>query len=306
MESQDNTGLLEYLLGAAREAGLDLDPDSALLDIIGWDFRVLHGTDSAGRHWIVRAPKRQDMAKRVQSENNLLSLVRNSFPADIPDWVVYTDKIVAYPRLPGEPAANEDIRTRVFVWRINQSEPPERYIETLAACITSIQGTDIDKAAVTGIPVTAAADLRSRLGTKLSRAIDEIGVHESWRVRCRKWIDADELWPTQTALVHGDIHPGHTLVDETGAIVGLIDWTDAEVGDPALEFIGACRRFDSAMLDRLLAAYERQGGITWKGLRRHIDESIAFAPMFTGLYALDFDQPTYVQVARDVLGRPAE
>ena len=39
-------------------------------------------------------------------------------------------------------------------------------------------------------------------------------------------------------LVHNDFCPDHILVDnETGALLGVIDWSDAALGDPALDFV---------------------------------------------------------------------
>jgi aminoglycoside phosphotransferase (APT) family kinase protein len=38
----------------------------------------------------------------------------------------------------------------------------------------------------------------------------------------------------RTALVHADLGPDHLLVAD-GRIIGIIDWTDAEIGDPALD-----------------------------------------------------------------------
>jgi aminoglycoside 2''-phosphotransferase len=39
-------------------------------------------------------------------------------------------------------------------------------------------------------------------------------------------------------LIHGDIDPRNLLVDDTGRLVGLIDWGEAAVGDPAIDYAG--------------------------------------------------------------------
>jgi len=39
-------------------------------------------------------------------------------------------------------------------------------------------------------------------------------------------------------LIHGDIDPRNILIDASGYIVGLIDWGEAAVGDPALDYGG--------------------------------------------------------------------
>jgi aminoglycoside phosphotransferase (APT) family kinase protein len=39
-------------------------------------------------------------------------------------------------------------------------------------------------------------------------------------------------------LLHGDLKGEHLLLDEHGAISGVLDWTDAEFGDPATDIAG--------------------------------------------------------------------
>jgi aminoglycoside 2''-phosphotransferase len=56
-------------------------------------------------------------------------------------------------------------------------------------------------------------------------------------------------------FVHGDLAPEHVLVDDTGRVVGLIDFEDATVGDPAIDFAGLLTLLGPDRIDELLAAY---------------------------------------------------
>ena len=53
-------------------------------------------------------------------------------------------------------------------------------------------------------------------------------------------------------LTHGDLTPDHLLCDTTGAITGVIDWTDARIADPAVDLAwlihGTDREFGQAVL----------------------------------------------------------
>ena len=129
-------------------------------------------------------------------------------------------------------------------------------------------------------------------------------MHESWWQRGLRWLSDDGLWPDACVLIHGDLHPGHTLVDNAGRITGILDWTDAEVGDPGQEFIECCRKFEPQFLDDLLSAYLLHGGKGWPGLRPNIEEGIAFAPMYLGLLGLDSEQPEYVERGTKALAAP--
>jgi len=44
------------------------------------------------------------------------------------------------------------------------------------------------------------------------------------------------LWPPISVLVHGDFYAGHILVDKKGQITGIIDWSEAKVNDPSIDF----------------------------------------------------------------------
>lgn len=298
--------LVANILNRAHARGLRLRSDPVELDPTGWDFYVLHAVAEDGGRWIVRVPRRPEVAKTIGPEAKLLALVRGHVPVPVPDWQIQAHDLVAYPRLEGLPAASEDVVTRQLHWRINREDPAEEYVEMLGRCMAALHAISVSDAAVIGIAVHSPGEIRTEFSKKLERARHEIGMHKTWRERGEQWLENDKLWPDHSVLIHGDLHPGHTLVDLQGRIVGLLDWTDAEVGDPGQEFIEASRKFQPALLDRLLEAYARYGGRTWDGLRQHIFEGIAFAPMFLGLLGLDNDQKLYVEKARARLSEDAQ
>ena len=55
-------------------------------------------------------------------------------------------------------------------------------------------------------------------------------------------------------LAHADLGAEHILEDE-GHLTGVIDWTDAAVTDPALDFARLYRDFGPAFLHEALAVY---------------------------------------------------
>ena len=75
--------------------------------------------------------------------------------------------------------------------------------------------------------------------------------------------DAAPLGPStaRPALVHGDLHVRHVLVDGPSCS-GLIDWGDVCLADPSVDLALACAAFDGATRDRLLAAYGSVDGVT--------------------------------------------
>ncbi len=66
---------LPELLALAHRHGLELVADGATLDTMGLDFLVAHARDAAGTRWIVRTPRRPDVAASARHEARVLSLV---------------------------------------------------------------------------------------------------------------------------------------------------------------------------------------------------------------------------------------
>ncbi|MHA6757969.1 macrolide 2'-phosphotransferase [Streptacidiphilus sp. PAMC 29251] len=295
---------VQEMLRMARARGLELMSESARLDETGWDFLVLHGVTADGTPWILRRPRRSDAAAAIGNEKRLLEMLYGQLPVAIPEWRFADDELIAYRRLAGEPAASEDVVSFQLNWRIDRTEPPHGFVEPLGHCMAVLHSTPVGMAAAAGVPVRSPDEVRERFGRQLETGRAELGLHPSWLARGQRWLERDNLWSDRTVLIHGDLHPGHTLVDSDGFLVGILDWTDAEVGDPGMEFIEAARKFEPPMLDELLDSYSRHGGPAWSGLRRHVVEGIAFAPLALGVLGLTSDKPRYVEAARRTLGIP--
>jgi aminoglycoside phosphotransferase (APT) family kinase protein len=61
--------------------------------------------------------------------------------------------------------------------------------------------------------------------------------------------------PSVGSLCHGDLKPGHILV-EADRLAGVIDWGDAAVADPVWDIARFAHRADPAMLSLLLEGYD--------------------------------------------------
>ena len=77
-------------------------------------------------------------------------------------------------------------------------------------------------------------------------------------------------------LVHGDIAGPHLLLDGDSNLTGVIDFGDAMIADPALDFAGILNEFSWAFLERVLAHY----GDVDLGLRERARFYIDVVPVF--------------------------
>lgn len=293
------------LLESARRSGLDLREDTAAPDDTGWDFHVVRVLGRDGTPWILRRARRPDMAAAIEAEGRVLALVGPRLPVAVPRWTVSGPDLIAYPMLPGEPAASEDTRTHELRWSIDRGSPPEGYVDALARVMALLHGSDVRELRGTGVPVRDPGAVREVFRQRLETGRAELGLHRSWWERGLRWLADDRLWSPRCVFIHGDLHPGHTLVDAAGNLTGVLDWTDAEIGDPGQEFVEAARKFDPPTWDRLLEAYRRHGGPAWPGLREHVAHAIAFAPLTLGVLGLTSGRPRYVEMARERMGTAA-
>lgn len=125
--------------------------------------------------------------------------------------------------------------------------PPGAFTSGLAAALASIH-----LAGISAADLPHLSDIRSLATTKigtwpslLDEALDEAAVRAA----------LTRVWPppqvNQPVLLHGDYWPGNTLWHD-GAVVGVIDWEDAVLGDPVAEV--ANTRMELTMLSSAAAA----------------------------------------------------
>ena len=59
---------------------------------------------------------------------------------------------------------------------------------------------------------TGIEEQRARLAHAFERTREVLQPSDAVWQRWQRWLQAEALWPQHLALVHGDLHPGHTLV----------------------------------------------------------------------------------------------
>jgi aminoglycoside phosphotransferase (APT) family kinase protein len=288
---------IDDLLALARRHGLELCSEGARLDPSGLDFLALHADDTEGVRWIVRAPRRPDVAAGAAVEAKLLAIVRPHLPVAVPDWRVCTPELIAYPRLPGTPAVTLD--TGAPVWNlIDPAAPSDAFLDSFAGALAALQAVPAD-----GLPagsVDSIADARERIDRALRLARDLLEPAAPTWERWQRFV-AGDTWPEHVALGHGDLHPGHMLLDDAGRLAGIIDWTEARVTDPGVDLAMFAGCFGRGALERLLPRFERRGGQTWPRLIDHAAERWAIAPALAAEWAHRTGNAAVLQYARDQL-----
>lgn len=236
---------LEQLMAAAAREGLRLTAHT--LDTMGLDFLVAHARDASGVRWIVRSPRRADVVAAAAHEARVLAVVR-ALPVAVPEWRVHAPDVIAYRRLDGTPAVTLD--GGAPVWNIiDPAAPSPVFVASVADAIAALQALAPD-----GIRSQTLDEERATVANAFDVARPLLDPPDALWARWQRWLHGD-TWPTHTALVHGDLHPGHMLLADDGRLVGILDWTEAHVGDPSIDLAMFHQCFGREALEALVARF---------------------------------------------------
>src|SRR6266536_359712 len=212
----------------------------------GWDSSVLE----IDGEWIVRVPRREEVRDWIRREAALLPELAPALPVTVPRFEAIEDTsrifFVAYRKLGGDrigssPGTSLAAQLGNFLATLH-TFPRERAIrvglvDVDAAGWLAQQVELVDRCKDAVMPLLDEPDRRQAL-----RIFDEF--LSSWE------------GSLQTVLIHADLGPAHILC-RGASLCGVIDWSDARLGDPALDFAwllhGTSEPFAAALLEAYAA-----------------------------------------------------
>jgi macrolide phosphotransferase len=291
----------EQVMELANRHGLKLDAASLVYNESGLDFQVVFARDLAGTDWVLRIPRREYVAYKTKREKGILDLVEKRGAVQAPVWEIYSNVLIAYKLLKGIPAGTIDPEAGAYVWQLDEKNVPDTYHDTLGQLMASLHQIDHEEAREAGLPVLTPDELKASMEQRMEKVKAAFGVGSALWLRWQRWLDNDAIWPERTVLVHGDLHPGHILIDEQARVTGVIDWTEARVDDPAYDFGAHLIAFGDQALKKLIQSYQHAGGYVWPGMAEHIGELMASSPVAIAEFALESGLETYEAAARQAL-----
>ena len=278
------------VLSLARAHRLDLDPASVVVNEAGLDYRVATARAADGSPWVLRIPRRPDVASKMAEEATILGLVRERLSVAVPDWRIQTAELIAYPLLPGEPGLTIGPSGELR-WRLDAGS--SRYAAELGRLLAELHRIDIDDARAAGIAVDGPVEVRARWRSDIAAVTGAFDVSAALVDRWSAWLADDGYWPTWSVFTHGEIYPAHVLTDAEDRITGVLDWTTAKVGDPARDFAFQHAMASPATFALTVESYRAAGGRVPPRLGEHCAELMAAAPVAYGLYALTTGDPQH-------------
>lgn len=292
----------EQVIEIVGKQGLKLKEDTLTFNESGLDFQVVFAIDFEGNEWVLRMPRREDVMVRTEIEKKALDLVNENIIAfQAPNWVIYTDKLIAYKKLNGVPAGTIDHEIQNYVWELDINNVPECFHKTLGKVLAVLHNVPKEKAIEAGLTVHTPEEARQSMKERMNAVREKIGVGDSLWNRWQVWIQNDEMWPKQTGLIHGDVHAGHTMIDQEANVTGLIDWTEARITDVSNDFVFQYKAFGEEGLESLIHAYKEAGGYYWPKMKEHIIELEAAYPVAIAEFAILSGLEEYIKMAKQAL-----
>jgi aminoglycoside phosphotransferase (APT) family kinase protein len=218
----------------------------------GWDSRIVEVNGAI----VFRFPKRAEIGERLARERALLAGLHGTLPLAVPDVRYWGEPrgdfpfgFAGHPKLPGDAAVATTL-----------SEAAEGAIAAeLARFLAALHAVPPARARSLGAierDVLAAdppalLELVRRLHPAIRPAVDA-----AVAARCERFLAAAPPAPrgTPACLVHGELTANNVLIAGQ-AVSGVIDWTDACLGDPAGDLAGLFHWGGERMLAAALAVY---------------------------------------------------
>jgi aminoglycoside 2''-phosphotransferase len=240
----------EALTAAALAMLRANQPDEAVerVEVItrGWDSLAL----LVNGHWLLR-------------EARLLPVVTAAVaPARVPAFTITRlggprPAVVGYEAIQGAPLAPESLA--------GTEAGAESIAHEVAKFLTALHSIPVEQAIGAGLADASADEWRAEYAAfrAWSRAHAAPLLSADARAQLERlwagYLDEPEHFRFQPVLIHRDLGIEHVLLEPGGRLAGVIDWGDAAIGDPAIDFAG--------LLGGLGEAFARQVIARWTGLR---------------------------------------
>jgi aminoglycoside 2''-phosphotransferase len=251
----DETGALAGYITLLQACIPALQVERYVLLGEGWDSVALLVNDET----VFRFAKRPDVAVRQAREAQLLPLLGDQLPLPIPRYT-YTwadpawpgKRIVGYPLIAGEQLM------------LTPDRPDHRATQAaqLGVFVSALHAISVDEARRHGALGSDAAsrreDYRRFFATVRSNMLPLFDPREQAAIVAfwTRYLDDDTCFTFTPILVHRDLNTEHVLCDPaTSHLTGVIDWGDAGIDDPAVDFAGVRRQLGEEFARQMLAAY---------------------------------------------------
>ncbi len=238
----------------------------------GWDSWAFVVDDE----WVARVPRRTEVDAALRREVGLLAAVASLLPAAVPSVVRVVPGppvCVVHRRIAGEPAGPND----------------ERIAGNLGRFLVALHEIELGAVPLEAVSPADWCERYTAYCAEFERRVGPLLDPDERRRGSALLSRAREL-EFEPALVHRDLGPEHVLCWPDGSLAGVIDWTDAGIGDPALDLAWPLYGTTRSFTQRL----EEHYGVS-SFLRERADFYHRLGPWFEVAYGLETERDSLVQ-----------
>ncbi|WP_166704837.1 aminoglycoside phosphotransferase family protein [Bacillus albus] len=205
----------------------------------GWDNVAVIVNDEL----LFRFPRKQEYAMRIPLEKELCTLLSYSLhEIKVPHYhLLYRNDADAVPLcsyytlIHGEPLKTDTV-TKL------EDKELKTIITQLAAFLTTLHSIPLKQGTTLGFPVEKTLTYWKELQTKLNQYVTNSLTslqHSSLNRLFENFFTCIDTSTFQNTIIHADFTHHHILFDKQNkTISGIIDFGDAQMGDPAFDFAG--------------------------------------------------------------------
>lgn len=276
---------IDKLKQLAKNNGLDILEDTIKINESGVDFQVAHVKDLNGVKWILRIPRQPISMRNALQEKAALDIINKQVNFQVPNWSIFSDDLIAYKQLSGVPAATIDIEQQRYIWNFDETNVPDEYYDSLGRTLANLHALSHNEFKNIDVEFLGVHELRTSMKQRMERVKKQYDINKDLWERWQTWLAEDSFWPSFVGVKHGDLHPGHVLINQDNQVKGLIDWTEVGVADISVDFMSHQLLFGKEGLTKLINAYDNAGGRTWSRMDEHIIELLTTSAITVAEYA---------------------
>jgi aminoglycoside 2''-phosphotransferase len=257
----------------------------------GWDSTVWE----VNGELVFRFPKRPEVQRTLATEIRLLPELAQRVPLPIPrfEYVWRGDPphsawFVGYRKLDGICLSSADLQTA----------DPARLARQLAAFLSELHRFPVDRATQLSVPCYSPSEWHEEYQGFYNRVRQQVlplltatrqaAITGYWE----SYLEDDANFRFAPALIHRDLGYEHILFDPgTGALTGIIDFGDAAVGDPAIDFSALLYDYGREFVELMLSGYPGAADPTF---RQRFEVYARLIPFREILFGLDAGEAVHV------------
>lgn len=247
------------LAALASAAVPGLDPISVQEVALGSDetFDVAFIQDSQQRRWVIRAPRTEVAAARMDASLAMLGLLVRRVPFAVPAAKGFTPikdigRAAVHSYIPGNP---------LDLAALHPSHPVTAELGRTIAMIHNVDRALYDEA---GLPAYDAEAYRKRHLAQIDRGAATGRVPAGLLARWEEALDDVRLWRFAPTPIHGALTGDALLVTfpdpkdaDRATIRGVTGWESAQVADPADDFAALVAATRAEVVEAVFTAYKQ-------------------------------------------------